>query len=393
MKNSSDRFHARRHPLDEIKAFLGRFISYPSEHAKVAHTLWIAHTHAMELWDSTPRIAFLSKEPGSGKSRALEVTELLVPNPVEAVNVTAAYIFRKVGQGDVLPTLLYDEIDTVFGPRARENEEIRGLLNAGYRKHSKAGRCSMRGKTVFPEELSAYCAVAFAGLGNLPETILSRTIVVRMRRRKTNERVEPFRRRLLVDEGNVIRDNLAAWVNELATIGIDTKWPILPVELSDRDHDIWEPLVLLADHADEDWGLQARVAALFLTSNRDASSHGTGSKLLKDIRVVFDQERLPTMELLNRLINLEDSPWASINGQPLDSRRLAYELDGYDIHPKTLRFNESLLKGYRRADFEDAWERYLPTPSQKTVTGVTNVTQHENVVPETAVTDETALTQ
>lgn len=45
-------------PLDEVHAFLGRFVAYPSEHAHVAHTLWIAHTHLMEAWESTPRIAF-----------------------------------------------------------------------------------------------------------------------------------------------------------------------------------------------------------------------------------------------------------------------------------------------------------------------------------------------
>ena len=67
--------------LDDVHAFLGRFVAYPSEHAHVAHTLWIAHAHLMDVWDSTPRIAFLSPEPGSGKTRALEVTELLVPNP------------------------------------------------------------------------------------------------------------------------------------------------------------------------------------------------------------------------------------------------------------------------------------------------------------------------
>jgi predicted ATPase len=55
--------------LDDVHAFLGRFIRYPSDNAHVAHT---AHTHLMEAWDSTPRIAFLSPEPGSGKSRALE---------------------------------------------------------------------------------------------------------------------------------------------------------------------------------------------------------------------------------------------------------------------------------------------------------------------------------
>ena len=125
--------------LDEVRAFIGRFVVYPTEHDQDAHALWIAHTHAMEAWESTPRIAFLSPEPASGKTRALEVMEPLVPRPVEAVNVSPAYLFRKVASEDGRPTILFDEIDTVFGPKAKENEEIRGLLNAGHRKGAVAG--------------------------------------------------------------------------------------------------------------------------------------------------------------------------------------------------------------------------------------------------------------
>src|SRR5215216_1986690 len=73
--------------LDEVHAFLGRFVAYPSKEAHVAHTLWIAHAHMMDAWESTPRIAFLSPEPGSGKTRALEITQMLVSNSVEAINV------------------------------------------------------------------------------------------------------------------------------------------------------------------------------------------------------------------------------------------------------------------------------------------------------------------
>src|SRR5262245_173328 len=60
--------------LGQVHQFTGRFVAYPSDHAHVAHDLWIVHTHLMEKWDSTPRLAFLSPEPGSGKSRALEIT-------------------------------------------------------------------------------------------------------------------------------------------------------------------------------------------------------------------------------------------------------------------------------------------------------------------------------
>src|SRR5215471_444695 len=113
----------------------------------------------MEAWESTPRLAFLSPEPASGKSRALEISELLVPRPVLAVNVSPSYLFRKVGAEEGKPAILYDEIDTVFGPKAKENEEIRGLLNAGHRRDAVAGRCVMHGKTVITEEISAYAPV------------------------------------------------------------------------------------------------------------------------------------------------------------------------------------------------------------------------------------------
>jgi hypothetical protein len=65
--------------LRKVYEYLGRYVVYPSVHAHVAHALWIAHTHLMDRWDTTPRIAFLSEEKASGKSRALEATEPLVP--------------------------------------------------------------------------------------------------------------------------------------------------------------------------------------------------------------------------------------------------------------------------------------------------------------------------
>jgi hypothetical protein len=52
--------------------------------------------------------------------------------------------------------VLFDEIDTVFGPKAKENEELRGLLNAGYRRGAKTYRCAVRGKVVEVEEIEAF---------------------------------------------------------------------------------------------------------------------------------------------------------------------------------------------------------------------------------------------
>src|SRR5215510_12939384 len=144
-------------------------------------------------------------------ARALEVAELLVPNAVEAINVTPAYLFRKVGDDQAKPTVLYDEIDALFGPKAKEHEDIRALYNAGHRRGAVVGRCVVHGKKVALEEISAFSALALAGLGWLPDTLLSLSVIIRMRRRASHEKITPFRRRVYTKEGNGLRAQLAAW--------------------------------------------------------------------------------------------------------------------------------------------------------------------------------------
>ena len=167
-----------------VHEFLGRFVAFPSREAHVAVTLWVIHAHLMDRWESTPRLAFLSAEPASGKTRALEILELLVPRPILPVNASPSYLFTCVASEDGLPTVLFDEIDTVFGPKAKDsNEDVRGFLNAGHRKGAVFGRAVYLGNGKRrAEELPAYCAVALAGLGWLPDTILSRSVIIRMRR-------------------------------------------------------------------------------------------------------------------------------------------------------------------------------------------------------------------
>lgn len=342
--------------LDDVEVYLRRFVTYPSDHACVAHVLWIAHTHRMDLWESTPRLAFLSPEPGSGKSRTLEVSEPLVPMPVHAVNTTPAYLFRKVADPEGLPTLLYDEIDTVFGPRAKDNEDVRGMLNAGHRKGAKAGRCVVRGATVTTEELDAFCAVALAGLDDLPDTLMSRSVIIRMRRRAPHEVVEPFRYRVNAPEGVQIRERLATWAET-----IPLRWPEMPAQITDRNADCWEPLLAVADAAGGQWPDRARVAAVALVADSMAAPPSLGVRLLADLRTVFgDAEHMSTEEVLSGLVAMDEAPWGDIRGKELDSRSLSRRLSKYGVKPRVVRIGERTPRGYARDDLADAWSRYLP---------------------------------
>jgi hypothetical protein len=371
--------------LDDIEDFLARFVAYPSDAARVAHTLWIAHTWFMDSWESTPRIAFLSPEPGSGKTRALEVTEPLVPRPVLAVNTTPAYLFRKVSDEAGPPTILYDEIDTVFGPKAKDNEDVRGMLNAGHRRGAVAGRCVMKGKTVVTEELPAYCAVALAGLDDLPDTIHTRSVIIRMRRRAPGEYVEPWRNRINGPQAAPIAANLARWS---AMAVKQLTWPEMPDSIEDRNADVWEPLLAVADLAGGEWPERAREAAVALVAVAADRRTSLGIQLLRDLRTVFGAAEVMFTEIiLERLHALDEAPWGDLHGRPLDARGLSSRLRKYEVPPPTtVRMGDKIQKGYKREWLFDIWNRYLPPSSDSSVTTVTTDTSRSEGV--TDVTDE-----
>lgn len=356
--------------LDDVEEFLGRFVAYPSEAARVAHVLWIAHAWLMEEWESTPRIAFLSTEPGSGKSRALEVTEPLVPRPVHAVNTTPAYLFRKVADPDGAPTILYDEIDTVFGPKAKDNEDIRGMLNAGHRRGATAGRCVVRGNNVVTEELVAYCAVALAGLHDLPDTIMTRSVVIRMRRRAPGEKIEPWRLRLVRPEAEKLATQLSTWA---ASVRHRITWPDMPEGIEDRNADVWEALLAVADVAEGSWPSRARVAAVALVADLQGHQRGSlGIRLLTDLRIIFaGRDRMSTDHIVSDLCALEEAPWGDLKGHGIDARFLARKLGEYEVGSKNVRMPDGkVVKGYLAADLHDPWERYLSSP-EKSATSAT----------------------
>jgi hypothetical protein len=361
--------------LDRVSDFLGRFVAFPTPQAHVAATMWAAHAHFIGAFENSPRLAALSPEPESGKTRLLEVLDLLVPNPMHAINCTPAALFRAISDlsGDGRPTILYDEVDTIFGPRAKEHEDVRGLLNAGHRRGAHAYRCVGVGTAQKVHAFPAYSAVALAGIGDLPDTVLSRAIILRMRRRAPHERIEPFRLRDHRELGHELRDQLASWADVDMSALMDAR-PDLPPGIADRQADVWEPLIALADAAGRNshWPDVTRQAAVtFVTSSRGGETQSLGMRLLADVQRVYDAAGmptfLPTTELLDALANhLDESPWADLRGKPIDARFLSRKLGTYDAKPRPGRVGSVTSRGYYLEDLHDAWTRYLPTVTAET---------------------------
>lgn len=350
--------------LDAVEMFVSRFVSFPSPAALVAFVLWVAHTHAVQLFDSSPRLALLSPEPGSGKTRALEVAELLAPRPMHVLSASPAAIFRSIEAQR--PTLLFDEVDAIFGRHGKGDdgsEDLRALLNAGHRAGATIPRCHGPAHEVrmFP----VYGAAALAGLGDLPDTLMSRAVVIRMRRRAPGEKVEPFRRRIAAPEGLELANRLDHWAEWVAD-DLHDAWPEMPEGVTDRPADVWEALLAIADAAAGSWPSRARAACVELCKVNVSREASLGVRLLTDLRAVFDdRDRMSTEAVLSALHDLEEAPWSDLRGRPIDARGLARRLTQYGIGSAKVRVGEASVRGYRREDLWDAWQRYCaPTPEE-----------------------------
>ncbi len=350
--------------LDELRSQIAQFVIPPSQEALDAITLWVAATHLQTAWQHAPLLAVVGPAKRCGKSRLLDVLTETVHDPMLTINTTPAAIFRSITEENP-PTLLVDEADTIFGsPKmAEKNEEMRGLLNAVHQRNRYVTR--VVGNDHTPHRFATFAMAAIAGIGDLPDTIMDRAIVIRMRRRAEGEKVKPFRSRRDVPALHDLRDRIAAWAKPLLDEAADLE-PHMPVE--DRAADTWEPLVIVADLAGGQWFRLARHACATMVAAEVAAEeeNPSGARILADIRRVFHAQRdvdsLSTEELLHHLRQDDEAPWAEWGRTGLTSRELGRMLREFDIRPGNVRMaDRTQRKGYMRNKFLDAWRRYCPT--------------------------------
>lgn len=340
-----------RDALTAVQEVFADYVIFPSEEARDAVTLWVAHAHVFYAFESTPRLSISSREPGSGKSRVLEIIEHLVPNPLNAVNITPGVMWHAIEHTS--PTLLFDEVDTVFGKNGSSGayRVLRGIINAGHRK----GACVPRlvGTNSDIKNFKVFSPIAMAGIGQLPETIQTRSVEIIMRKRKGEEVVRPFRLKFAQDALKRARTILEGWSMDVVD-ELEFAAPECPVQ--DRDADVWEPLLAIAELAGEEWAERARKACTELTQIRKPTKHmSPGVRLLTELRNLFGTKPvMATVDILAGLAQAEEP-------MRLTPRGLANTLREYNVSPTTVRNGDDVQKGYKADDLEFVWARYLST--------------------------------
>jgi hypothetical protein len=352
--------------LDDVGRFVRRFVVM-NEHQATVCALWAAHTHAIDAAWMTPYLMVTSALKMSGKSHLRDLLKLVVREPLSTANISDAALFRAIGE--FKPTLLFDEIDAIFGRKARDREDLRGMLNAGFERGAVVYRMGGVRMTTL-ESFPVFCPKMFMGIGTLPDTISSRSISVRLERKTKAERVQRLRIRDVTPEGHELGDRLTDWLEPQLDYLAGVR-PVLPDELDDRAQDIWEPLLAIADSAGGDWPERARTAALVLSANGERRDEEQTVQLLRDIEQVFSANgttRFKKTDLISELVKFEESPWGDWFGKPITPRALSMLLKPFRIQTMTVKVDGEAVRGYKVEQFADAFHRVLG------VTGVTSVT-------------------
>jgi putative DNA primase/helicase len=341
--------------LEGVLQSLERFV-VADEGALLAAALWIVAAAAHEAFNVFPMPLITAPTRECGKTRLLDVMARLVPRPMPSGSATPAVLYRST---ESRPTILLDELDQWV----EKDPELIGFLNNGWQPNIPFRRCNKESHEI--EEFPCWCPKALAMIG-LPknDALVSRCIVIPMRRKLKGETVERFRHRKGYPELGDLRRMAARWAED----HLDTL-RAFEVEgdlegLDGRELDNWEVIYSVASTAGGEWPARVRKAIRGMRHEDDDLS----IELLRDLRELLSTESegdaAHTEDLLSYLNGLEDRPWATIrkNDKPADGNWLRRRLARFKVKPdkRAIRISGVEKRGYYLTPLREVFKRYLP---------------------------------
>jgi Protein of unknown function (DUF3631) len=378
--------------LGEVERVLRRFVVM-SDHAFTLVSLWVVHVYTFAAFEFTAYLAITSAAKRSGKSRLLEVLELLLGNAraISTANISPASLFRLVDANPGVAVLV-DEIDRIPKEKA---DELWGLINSGWRYGGKVHRQTGARMDVL-KAFSTFSPKVLAGIGQpLPDTVADRSLPVRMERKMATEAVDRLRLRRVDVELSGLRAALEEWASVESIKRLASAAPTFPHGLSnDRLMDVAEPLLAIADLAGEAWATRAREAVMATQgSEKQIAEEELSIVALRHLFEAFTEnggDKIATDTVLAYMITQDDAPFAEWWGDKVDAgktvgpaRRLRKLLERFDaVVPKQVRLGQRTVKGYDLDPVLEAVHRYLPHLSETKETSETPLASTVSVVPD-----------
>ena len=338
--------------VKDTQAFIERYVALTEDEALI-ESYYVAHTWAFHVANATPYL-YINGEPQSGKTRNMEILELLTRTARRTTSISAPAMYTLLRKLHA-PTLLYDEIDTVWARSGSSNQLTRMILNAGYRPGGLIYR--QRGDEV--EEYETFSPKVLAGVhnGHLPATVLTRTIPINMKAKRADQHVERFVYHVAANSPE--REELLARIEKFVEdfdIDIAIQAPDLLPALTDRQNEMVEPLRQIAAVFGEEAEHELAEALQRIFSDQ-GTIKSSEAEIFGRIRRALDVMGKKVGD--ERRIFSEDLALAvgrAFFGKP---KQLSLWLAPFDIQPELVRIGSDVRRGYTDAQFADAFARYL----------------------------------
>jgi len=228
--------------------------------------------------------------------------------------------------------------------------------------------------------------MASIGVDLLQDTTRSRCIMIPMSR-KTKEQSKGILRNInrvkltFDDEIQSIKDDLKTWANETKCSEVQVE---LPMQLSDRGIDIYEPLLQIAYEAKGDWFSNVTESAIHLSGTKDNTLE-TGTQLLIDVHDItkgMDEESwISTTDLIEELCHerYADSGWSTYSrGNKISARALRKITNRYKIPIKKKTAGNGYVVKSFKAPIESFAMEHIPT-EQTSITSIPNTNEMEEM--------------
>jgi putative DNA primase/helicase len=344
--------------LQAVDDKIGKHVAM-QPHQRTAVTLWVAMAWVHnQIATFSPILTVTSPEVGSGKSTLLGTVARLVPKPSLNVESTGPNVYRFVDANK--PTLIIDEADDVFTRKS----DLKHIINASWTRGTKIPRQVKIDDAWVTVHFDPFCAKVIGLLGrNLPRTLKTRAIEIRMQPPRSDETAKAFEH---VDdfEFATLRRQLVRFAADNATT-LKNAQPTFPAGMNNRAAMNWKLLLSISELASGAWPERALEAAeRLIRSGRQPSD---GVRLLAAMRSMFVESgktEITSEDIVAELCRNPLDIWDSFNkGGKITQRQVAALLDVYGIHPVSLhptKRKDFSRQGYKFSQFADACARYLP---------------------------------
>ncbi len=232
--------------FDRVHSLFTTHVDFGSPVESQVLALWTIGTYFYTMFPAYPYVA-LNGPKNSGKSTVLRVLQPIAFNMITTSDPTGPAMFRLIHYASC--TVGIDEAERYHNPRDPGMQQIRQLLNSGYKQGMPAIR--LIGEDMKPQAFDVYSPKILASIAGLEDVLASRCIIVPMRRA---DRQMPLLRPDF--DGAEIRHLLYS----LALTHVSSIYrnyferPELHT-LHNRSGELWSPLVALAAFFEEEGGV------------------------------------------------------------------------------------------------------------------------------------------